>query len=426
MDRGSIGRYLGYVKWPKSYGIETLEGYKEFLRLNVVSVVYFGVGFGDEGYRRFLKYRGLFPEYKFGHVFGKGLRSLIGGKVADGKDGKDGMVLVVSKVGGMREVVYEKSFVKNEEAFVGWLGGFRWLEQSDFNLGLFHTGERISTGREKFLVLFLEGIGVYDFHDLHLFGNLGDGHVTHEENEIMVEQNFLLFQNWVYKLPEKSFQTAIGSMKHPLVNRLMLKMKVGMPGDLPIVLYTWWSNKWNTFVKYKVPLELLAHDRYQDLLKLIHAIDENEGGQDLRGYRYYLGNPEKALVRKFETGIGVYELSSYNLAEFVRKFETGIVVILFMKASCPYAMRALAQLEDIFVNQSRVFEGQTIEFGIFDVARNEIPADDDTQVLYSHAHNTHQKLAIFTESNYHSQWREFDLQEFETTVVLEHLAILST
>jgi hypothetical protein len=62
MDRGSIGSYLGYVKWPKSYGIETLEGYKEFLRWNVVSVVYFGVGFGDKGYGRFLKYRGLFPE----------------------------------------------------------------------------------------------------------------------------------------------------------------------------------------------------------------------------------------------------------------------------------------------------------------------------------------------------------------------------
>ena len=293
-------------------------------------------------------------------------------------------------------------------------------------MGLFHTGERIFGQREKTLVLFIEGMGVYDYHDLHLFGNLGAGHVSPEENEIMVEQNFLLFQNWVNKFPEKSWKTAIGGMKHPLVNRLMLKMKIGMPRDLPILLYTWWSNRWNTFVKYKVPLELLADDRYQDLLKLIHIIDENEYGQDLSNYRYYLSNPEKALVRKFETGVGVYELSSYNLAEFVRKFGTGIVVILFMKASCPYAMRALAQIEDIFVIHSKIFDGQTIGFGIFDIARNEIPADDDTEVLHRHAHNTHQKLAIFTESSYHSQWREFDLQEFETTEILEHLATLST
>ena len=71
-----------------------------------------------------MKYRGIFPEFKFGHVFGKNLKSQLPFNIANKPDGS---VLLVTKVGGLREVFYEKGFVQNEEAFVGWLGGFRWL-----------------------------------------------------------------------------------------------------------------------------------------------------------------------------------------------------------------------------------------------------------------------------------------------------------
>ena len=421
-------QFLLNVKNPDSELLKSKEDYEKFVRLSGISLVYFGKSHADLEYKKFVKYHALFPLIKFGHIFDYRTQiDLSVYKKTIVANNKFGDQYTFYKLDNAQDLTDESEILKFYKKF-----GYNAHIEYDTDIK-----NKITNLGQDLIILFINGDG-----SSSLTGKVLDKTDT-EAKEILIEHDQLTFKDEYEKIADvkndssdRKVKIYIGSLKDPVVRNLVHTMRIDVDYDIPLQIYSHYSNQENRFIKYKLPVAELKNTK--NMKKVLEAL--NQFPEEQAKYRYYKSYDNHGInlqkIKRFENEFrNISVLTANNLPGFFmdkatedRNTDSSINIILFYKIHCPYSNKALKLLKKL--SQTRIFSTPTaqlkVNFGLFDFRKNEVPGfPEQTQV--QHKISNKARIVAMKSANWSgvANWKEFALQDFNLDEFYEQLSYLN-